>query len=170
MNIEAGRLLEQPLNFREVIKRELPAIFACDQHVKIAVRFGVDAGPGAEYIKRSNAETPKLLSVCLNSGEDCLVYGSARSFHALTYNTTGIHSQKWSGKSKLASASMPWFFGYVPIRLRNRVGRQRQALTPVCLMPNGATLFDLGTEALWLIGLTLVAMTIAVTRFRRTLD
>ena len=38
------------------------------------------------------------------------------------------------------------------------------------IMLKGATFFDLGSEALWLIGLTLVAMTIAVTRFRRTLD
>ena len=38
------------------------------------------------------------------------------------------------------------------------------------VMLKGATLHDLGPEALWLIGLTLVAMTIAVTRFRTTLD
>lgn len=38
------------------------------------------------------------------------------------------------------------------------------------VMLKGATLYDLGPEALWLIGLTLVAMTIAVTRFRTTLD
>jgi ABC-2 type transport system permease protein len=38
------------------------------------------------------------------------------------------------------------------------------------VMLKGANLYDLGNEALWLIGLTLIAMTIAVTRFRRTLD
>ena len=38
------------------------------------------------------------------------------------------------------------------------------------IMLKGATFFDLGSEALWLIALTLIAMTIAVTRFRRTLD
>jgi ABC-2 type transport system permease protein len=38
------------------------------------------------------------------------------------------------------------------------------------VMLKGATFYDLGNEALWLIGLTLIAMTIAVTRFRRTLD
>jgi ABC-2 type transport system permease protein len=37
-------------------------------------------------------------------------------------------------------------------------------------MLKGATLGDLHTEGLALLGLTLVAMTIAVTRFRRTLD
>jgi ABC-2 type transport system permease protein len=38
------------------------------------------------------------------------------------------------------------------------------------VMLKGATLYDLGPEAVWLIGLTLVATTIAVTRFRTTLD
>jgi ABC-2 type transport system permease protein len=38
------------------------------------------------------------------------------------------------------------------------------------IMLKGATLADLRVEALWLIGLMLVAMTIAVARFRRTLD
>jgi ABC-2 type transport system permease protein len=38
------------------------------------------------------------------------------------------------------------------------------------IMLKGATLGDLHTEGLALFGLTLVAMTIAVTRFRRTLD
>ena len=38
------------------------------------------------------------------------------------------------------------------------------------VMLKGATLYDLSNEALWLIGLTLIAMTIAVARFRRTLD
>ena len=38
------------------------------------------------------------------------------------------------------------------------------------VMLKGANLYDLSNEALWLIGLTLIAMTIAVTRFRRTLD
>jgi ABC-2 type transport system permease protein len=38
------------------------------------------------------------------------------------------------------------------------------------IMLKGATAADLQTEALWLAGLMLVTMTIAVTRFRRTLD
>ena len=38
------------------------------------------------------------------------------------------------------------------------------------IMLKGSTLADLQVEAVWLTGLTLVAMTIAVTRFRRTLD
>jgi ABC-2 type transport system permease protein len=38
------------------------------------------------------------------------------------------------------------------------------------LILKGATFADLRVEALWLAGLMLVAMTIAVTRFRRTLD
>jgi ABC-2 type transport system permease protein len=38
------------------------------------------------------------------------------------------------------------------------------------LILKGATFADLQVEALWLAGLMLVAMTIAVTRFRRTLD
>jgi ABC-2 type transport system permease protein len=38
------------------------------------------------------------------------------------------------------------------------------------VMLKGANLYDLGPEALWLAGLMLVAMTIAVTRFRTTLD
>lgn len=38
------------------------------------------------------------------------------------------------------------------------------------IMLKGAGLYDLQIEALWLIGLMLAAMTIAVTRFRRTLD
>ena len=37
-------------------------------------------------------------------------------------------------------------------------------------MLKGATLTDLQLDALALVGLMLVAMTIAVTRFRRTLD
>ena len=37
-------------------------------------------------------------------------------------------------------------------------------------MLKGSDLDDLAREALWLAGLMLVAMTIAVTRFRRTLD
>lgn len=38
------------------------------------------------------------------------------------------------------------------------------------IMLKGAQLTDLTTEIVWLVALTLVAMTIAVTRFRRTLD
>jgi ABC-2 type transport system permease protein len=38
------------------------------------------------------------------------------------------------------------------------------------ILLKGATLADLGLEALALTGLMLVAMTIAVTRFRQTLD
>jgi ABC-2 type transport system permease protein len=38
------------------------------------------------------------------------------------------------------------------------------------IMLKGASLADLRTDTLWLCGLTLAAMTIAVTRFRRTLD
>src|SRR4051794_10188222 len=38
------------------------------------------------------------------------------------------------------------------------------------IMLKGATLADLQADALWLVALMLIAMTIAVTRFRRTLD
>src|SRR5712692_5113370 len=38
------------------------------------------------------------------------------------------------------------------------------------IMLKGATLPDLHTDTLWLAGLMLIAMTVAVTRFRRTLD
>jgi ABC-2 type transport system permease protein len=38
------------------------------------------------------------------------------------------------------------------------------------IMLKGATLYDLSHEALWLTALMLIAMTVAVTRFRRTLD
>jgi ABC-2 type transport system permease protein len=38
------------------------------------------------------------------------------------------------------------------------------------VMLKGANLYDLAPEALWLAGLMLIAMTVAVTRFRRTLD
>jgi ABC-2 type transport system permease protein len=38
------------------------------------------------------------------------------------------------------------------------------------IMLKGATLTDLQTDTLWLAGLMLIAMTVAVTRFRRTLD
>lgn len=38
------------------------------------------------------------------------------------------------------------------------------------IMLKGASASDLATEIVWLIGLMLIAMTIAVTRFRRTLD
>jgi ABC-2 type transport system permease protein len=38
------------------------------------------------------------------------------------------------------------------------------------ILLKGATLADLGIEAMALTGLMLVAMTIAVTRFRQTLD
>lgn len=39
-----------------------------------------------------------------------------------------------------------------------------------CAMLEGATLYDLQGEALALAGLMLLAMTLAVRRFRRTLD
>jgi ABC-2 type transport system permease protein len=38
------------------------------------------------------------------------------------------------------------------------------------IMLKGSTLGDLHYDTLWLTGLTLLAMLIAVTRFRRTLD
>ncbi len=38
------------------------------------------------------------------------------------------------------------------------------------ILLKGSTLTDLEIDAIWLAGLMLVAMTIAVTRFRRTLD
>ncbi|HYS48048.1 MAG TPA: ABC transporter permease, partial [Xanthobacteraceae bacterium] len=38
------------------------------------------------------------------------------------------------------------------------------------ILLKGSSLADLHVEALWLVGLMLLAMTIAVTRFRRTLD
>jgi ABC-2 type transport system permease protein len=38
------------------------------------------------------------------------------------------------------------------------------------IMLKGSTITDLRYDALWLTGLMLLAMTIAVTRFRRTLD
>jgi ABC-2 type transport system permease protein len=38
------------------------------------------------------------------------------------------------------------------------------------IMLKGSDLGDMHAEAMWLIGLMLIAMTIAVTRFRRTLD
>jgi ABC-2 type transport system permease protein len=38
------------------------------------------------------------------------------------------------------------------------------------ILLKGATIADLQVEAFWLVGLMLVAMTIAVARFRRTLD
>jgi ABC-2 type transport system permease protein len=38
------------------------------------------------------------------------------------------------------------------------------------IMLKGSDLVDVKVEAMWLIGLMLIAMTIAVTRFRRTLD
>jgi len=37
-------------------------------------------------------------------------------------------------------------------------------------MLKGSTIGDIRTEMIWLIGLMLLAMAIAVTRFRRTLD
>ena len=38
------------------------------------------------------------------------------------------------------------------------------------ILLKGSTIGDLQVDAVWLVGLMLVAMTIAVTRFRRTLD
>jgi ABC-2 type transport system permease protein len=38
------------------------------------------------------------------------------------------------------------------------------------ILLKGSTLVDLHVQAIWLAGLMLVAMTIAVARFRRTLD
>jgi ABC-2 type transport system permease protein len=38
------------------------------------------------------------------------------------------------------------------------------------IMLKGSTVSNLETDTLWLIGLMLIAMTMAVTRFRRTLD
>ena len=38
------------------------------------------------------------------------------------------------------------------------------------ILLKGATLAELQAEAVWLVGLMLVAMTVAVARFRRTLD
>ena len=63
-------------------------------------------------------------------------------------------------------AGMPtwaqWISEFMPLTHYVRIVR--------AIMLKGATLADLHTEALALIGLTLMAMIIAVTRFRRTLD
>ncbi len=63
-------------------------------------------------------------------------------------------------------AGMPlwaqWIAEFMPLTHYVRIVR--------AIMLKGATLGDLQIEALALVGLTLMAMTIAVTRFRRTLD
>jgi ABC-2 type transport system permease protein len=63
-------------------------------------------------------------------------------------------------------AGMPvwaqWFGELLPLTHYLRIVRG--------VMLKGANLYDLTPEALWLAGLMLVAMTIAVTRFRTTLD
>ena len=55
-----------------------------------------------------------------------------------------------------------WFSECLPLTHFIRIVR--------AIMLKGATLVDLQYEALWLVGLMAVAMVIAVTRFRRTLD
>jgi ABC-2 type transport system permease protein len=55
-----------------------------------------------------------------------------------------------------------WFGEILPLTHFIRIARG--------ILLKGATLADLHVEAFWLIGLMLVAMTIAVARFRRTLD
>ena len=63
-------------------------------------------------------------------------------------------------------AGMPvwaqWVSEFMPLTHYVRIVR--------AIMLKGATLGDLQIEAVWLVGLTLLAMFIAVTRFRRTLD
>jgi ABC-2 type transport system permease protein len=63
-------------------------------------------------------------------------------------------------------AGMPnwaqWVGEFLPLTHYLRIVR--------AIMLKGATLPDLRYDALWLSGLMLLAMTIAVTRFRRTLD
>jgi len=63
-------------------------------------------------------------------------------------------------------AGMPvwaqWVSEFMPLTHYVRIVRS--------IMLKGATLGDLQIEAVWLVGLTLLAMFIAVTRFRRTLD
>jgi ABC-2 type transport system permease protein len=55
-----------------------------------------------------------------------------------------------------------WFGEFLPLTHYIRIVR--------AIMLNGSTLGDLHVDVLWLAGLMLLAMTIAVTRFRRTLD
>jgi ABC-2 type transport system permease protein len=55
-----------------------------------------------------------------------------------------------------------WFGEFLPLTHYIRIVR--------AIMLKGSTLGDLHVDVLWLIGLMLLAMTIAVTRFRRTLD
>jgi ABC-2 type transport system permease protein len=63
-------------------------------------------------------------------------------------------------------AGMPiwaqWVSEFMPLTHYVRIVR--------AIMLKGATLSDLQIEAMSLVGLTLLAMVIAVTRFRRTLD
>ena len=55
-----------------------------------------------------------------------------------------------------------WFGEFLPLTHYIRIVR--------AIMLKGSTLADLHVDVLWLAGLMLLAMTIAVTRFRRTLD
>ena len=55
-----------------------------------------------------------------------------------------------------------WFGEFLPLTHFVRIVR--------AIMLKGATLSELQVDTLWLAGLMLIAMTIAVTRFRRTLD
>ena len=55
-----------------------------------------------------------------------------------------------------------WFAEFLPLTHYVRIVR--------AIMLKGSTLSELHTDTLWLTGLMLVAMVIAVTRFRRTLD
>jgi ABC-2 type transport system permease protein len=55
-----------------------------------------------------------------------------------------------------------WFSEFLPVTHYIRIVR--------AIMLKGSTLGDLQYDALWLFGLMLLAMVIAVTRFRRTLD
>jgi ABC-2 type transport system permease protein len=55
-----------------------------------------------------------------------------------------------------------WFSEWLPLTHYTRIVRS--------IMLKGSTLSDLHYDTLALVGLMLVAMTIAVTRFRRTLD
>ena len=55
-----------------------------------------------------------------------------------------------------------WIGEFLPLTHYIRIVR--------AIMLKGATLVDLQADTLWLAGLMLIAMTVAVTRFRRTLD
>ena len=55
-----------------------------------------------------------------------------------------------------------WIGQFLPVTHYIRIVR--------AIMLKGANLTDLHIDTLWLAGLMLIAMTIAVTRFRRTLD